>query len=172
MRSRSASRAAIPRRPFRIRPTVSSHPANAQGPQVMVVADEDVAKLWPSAPAFSGSTTSPTSTAPCRSRPSRWRGSTRMAPPQPPMMGCHQPSERFKGPSSRSPGSRRDCGSSISRIRSHRESRILRIGFAAGLQPRILQRRHHRRSGPVLFDRPPARRRCDRDLGTLISGIQ
>jgi len=102
-------------------------PQTLKGRRVMVVADEDVAKLWPSAPAFTWIYDITNEYCPVPISTFQVEGLDPDGAPQPPMMGCHQPSERSRGPSSRSPGSRRDCGSSISRIRSHRESRILRI---------------------------------------------
>lgn len=72
-------------------------PQKLRGRDIMVVADEDVAKLWPSAPAFAWiyditNEQSPVSIA-------TWQvpGLDVDGSPQPPMTGCHQPSERFIG---------------------------------------------------------------------------
>jgi hypothetical protein len=72
-------------------------PELLKGRRIMVVADEDVAKLRPAAPAFAwiydiSDERMPTSIA-------TWQveGLDPDGQPQPPMMGCHQPSERFKG---------------------------------------------------------------------------
>lgn len=72
-------------------------PTPLKGRTIMVVADEDVAKLWPAAPAFTWiyditDERMPTSIA-------TWQveGLDPDGQPQPPMMGCHQPSERFNG---------------------------------------------------------------------------
>lgn len=72
-------------------------PELLKGRRIMVVADEDVAKLWPAAPAFTWiyditEERMPTSIA-------TWQveGLDPDGAPQPPMMGCHQPSERFNG---------------------------------------------------------------------------
>ena len=72
-------------------------PEPLKGRNIMVVADEDVAKLWPAAPAFAWiyditEERMPTSIA-------TWQveGLDPDGQPQPPMMGCHQPSERFNG---------------------------------------------------------------------------
>jgi hypothetical protein len=72
-------------------------PELLKGRRIMVVADEDVAKLRPAAPAFAwiydiSEERMPTSIA-------TWQvdGLDPDGQPQPPMMGCHQPSERFKG---------------------------------------------------------------------------
>ncbi len=68
-----------------------------KGRDILVVADEDVAKLWPTAPAFTWiyditQETCPTPVATFQVEELDTDGS-----PQQPMTGCHQPSERFIG---------------------------------------------------------------------------
>jgi hypothetical protein len=63
----------------------------------MVVADEDVAKLWPAAPAFAWIYDITNETCPIPISTFQVEGLDKDGSPQPPMMGCHQPSERFKG---------------------------------------------------------------------------
>tara|TARA_B100000745_G_scaffold91326_1_gene57303 strand:- start:664 stop:1791 length:1128 start_codon:yes stop_codon:yes gene_type:complete len=77
--------------------TCLAMPERLKGRDVMVVADEDVAKLWECAPAFTW-----IYDITCESNPIPI--STFQVPdldldgsPQPPMMGCHQPSERIAG---------------------------------------------------------------------------
>ena len=65
--------------------------------RIMVVADEDVAKLWPAAPAFTWiyditNEATPTSIATFQVAALAANGG-----PQPPFTGCHQPSERLNG---------------------------------------------------------------------------
>lgn len=68
-----------------------------KGRDIMIVADEDVAKLYPSAPAFTWiyDITDETRPTPI----STWQvpGLDLDGSPQPPMTGCHQPSERVSG---------------------------------------------------------------------------
>ncbi|WP_457937862.1 LVIVD repeat-containing protein [Mesorhizobium sp. 10J20-29] len=54
-------------------------PQDLKGRRIMVVADEDVAKLHPSPPLSPGSTTLPTRPTRCQSRPSRFPASTSTA---------------------------------------------------------------------------------------------
>jgi hypothetical protein len=72
-------------------------PQKLKGRDIMVVADEDVAKLRPCAPAFTWiyDITNETQPLPI----STWQvpGLDKDGAPQPAMTGCHQPSERFKG---------------------------------------------------------------------------
>ncbi|MFV0245482.1 MAG: LVIVD repeat-containing protein [Qingshengfaniella sp.] len=72
-------------------------PAPIKGRDIMVVADEDVAKLYPSAPAFTWiyDITDERTPIPI----STWQvpGLDTDGSPQDPMTGCHQPSERFSG---------------------------------------------------------------------------
>lgn len=72
-------------------------PEPLKGRQVMVVADEDVAKLWPSAPAFTWVYDITNEHNPCAISTFQVEGLDVDGAPQPPMMGCHQPSERFEG---------------------------------------------------------------------------
>jgi hypothetical protein len=68
-----------------------------KGRKVMVVADEDVAKLWPAAPAFTWIYDITNEYCPVPISTFQVAGLDPDGAPQPPMMGCHQPSERFKG---------------------------------------------------------------------------
>jgi hypothetical protein len=63
----------------------------------MVVADEDVAKLYPSAPAFTWVYDISNERLPIPISTFQVEGVDRDGSPQPPMTGCHQPSERFSG---------------------------------------------------------------------------
>ncbi len=96
------------------RPTVVSHlnsspafphpthtclpiPQILKGRRIMVVADEDVAKLRPSPPAFTWIYDITDETNPLPIATWQVEGLDPDGAPQPPMMGCHQPSERFSG---------------------------------------------------------------------------
>ena len=68
-----------------------------KGRRIMVVADEDVAKLRPSPPAFAWIYDITDETNPLPIATYQVQGLDPDGAPQPPMMGCHQPSERFKG---------------------------------------------------------------------------
>lgn len=72
-------------------------PAPLMGRKVMVVADEDVAKLWPAPPAFAWVYDITEERLPLPIATIRVAGVDRDGSPQPPMTGCHQPSERFHG---------------------------------------------------------------------------
>ena len=72
-------------------------PTPLKGRKIMVVADEDVAKLRPSAPAFTWIYDITEERCPVPISTFQVPGLDRDGAPQPPMMGCHQPSERFKG---------------------------------------------------------------------------
>jgi hypothetical protein len=72
-------------------------PQTLKGRKVMVVADEDVAKLWPSAPAFAWVYDITNERCPVPISTFQVEGLDPDGAPQPPFMGCHQPSERFKG---------------------------------------------------------------------------
>jgi hypothetical protein len=72
-------------------------PAPLKGRRVMVVADEDVAKLWPAAPAFTWIYDITNENYPLPIATWQVEGLDPDGAPQPPMMGCHQPSERFSG---------------------------------------------------------------------------
>jgi hypothetical protein len=72
-------------------------PQALKGRKVMVVADEDVAKLWPSAPSFTWIYDITNEHCPVPISTFQVEGLDPDGAPQPPFMGCHQPSERFKG---------------------------------------------------------------------------
>jgi hypothetical protein len=72
-------------------------PQQLKGRNVMVVADEDVAKLRPAAPAFSWVYDITDETLPTPIATINVAGVDIDGRPQPPMTGCHQPSERFSG---------------------------------------------------------------------------
>jgi hypothetical protein len=72
-------------------------PTTLKGRRVMVVADEDVAKLWPSAPSFTWIYDITNEHCPVPISTFQVAGLDPDGAPQPPFMGCHQPSERFSG---------------------------------------------------------------------------
>ncbi len=72
-------------------------PEPVRGRRIMVVADEDVAKLRPSPPAFSWVYDITDETQPMPIATIQVPGLDPDGAPQPPMTGCHQPSERFHG---------------------------------------------------------------------------
>jgi hypothetical protein len=72
-------------------------PRPLKGRRIMVVADEDVAKLRPSPPAFAWIYDITDETNPLPISTFQVPGLDPDGAPQPPMTGCHQPSERFKG---------------------------------------------------------------------------
>jgi hypothetical protein len=72
-------------------------PAPLKGRRVMVMADEDVAKLWPAPPAFTWIYDITNERCPTPIATFQVEGLDPDGAPQPPMMGCHQPSERFRG---------------------------------------------------------------------------
>jgi hypothetical protein len=72
-------------------------PEPLKGRRIMVVADEDVAKVWPAAPAFAWIYDITDEARPTAIATYQVEGLDTDGAPQPPMMGCHQPSERFKG---------------------------------------------------------------------------
>ncbi len=72
-------------------------PQPVKGRRIMVVADEDVAKLWPAAPAFTWIYDITQEALPVPIATWQVAGLDPDGAPQPPMMGCHQPSERFSG---------------------------------------------------------------------------
>lgn len=72
-------------------------PTPLKGRKIMVVADEDVAKLWPAAPAFTWIYDITDERIPTSIATWQVEGLDPDGQPQPPMMGCHQPSERFNG---------------------------------------------------------------------------
>ena len=72
-------------------------PQPLKGRDIMVVADEDVAKLYPAAPAFTWIYDITVETLPTPIATFQVEGIHGDGAPQPPMTGCHQPSERFAG---------------------------------------------------------------------------
>ncbi|WP_343225696.1 hypothetical protein [Oricola nitratireducens] len=72
-------------------------PQPLKGRNIMVVADEDVAKLHPSPPSFAWIYDITDETNPLPISTFQVPGIDPDGAPQPPMTGCHQPSERFKG---------------------------------------------------------------------------
>lgn len=72
-------------------------PQDIKGRRIMVVADEDVAKLRPSAPSFAWIYDITDETNPLSISTFQVPGLNTDGAPQPPMIGCHQPSERFRG---------------------------------------------------------------------------
>jgi hypothetical protein len=72
-------------------------PTKLKGRDVMIVADEDVAKLRPSPPAFAWIYDITSERQPTPIATFQVPGLDGDGAPQPPMMGCHQPSERFHG---------------------------------------------------------------------------
>jgi len=72
-------------------------PQPLKGRRVMVVADEDVAKLRPSAPSFSWVYDITMEQLPVPIATFQVPGLDADGKPQPPMTGCHQPSERLRG---------------------------------------------------------------------------
>jgi hypothetical protein len=77
--------------------TVLPIPQELKGRRIMVVADEDVAKLCPAAPAFTWIYDITDETNPLSIATWQVEGLDPDGAPQPQMMGCHQPSERFAG---------------------------------------------------------------------------
>ena len=65
--------------------------------RILVVADEDVAKLWPAAPAFTWVYDITNEAAPTAISTFQVDGIDEDGAPQPAMTGCHQPSERLAG---------------------------------------------------------------------------
>jgi hypothetical protein len=72
-------------------------PQPLKGRNIMVVADEDVAKLRPSPPAFTWIYDITVETQPFPIATFQVAGLDKDGSPQPAMTGCHQPSERFMG---------------------------------------------------------------------------
>jgi hypothetical protein len=68
-----------------------------KGRDILLVADEDVAKLRPHAPAFTWVYDVTDETKPVAIATFQVAGLDVDGSPQPPMTGCHQPSERFNG---------------------------------------------------------------------------
>ncbi len=72
-------------------------PRKLRGRDVMIVADEDVAKLWPSSPSFAWVYDVTNEATPVSIATYQVAGLDIDGSPQPPMTGCHQPSERLVG---------------------------------------------------------------------------
>jgi len=72
-------------------------PQPLKGRKIMIVADEDVAKLRPSPPAFTWIYDITEERLPLPIATFQVPGLDPDGAPQPPMTGCHQPSERFTG---------------------------------------------------------------------------
>jgi len=72
-------------------------PELQKGRKIMVVADEDVAKLWPAPPAFTWVYDITVERMPTPIATWQVEGIDPDGAPQDPMTGCHQPSERFSG---------------------------------------------------------------------------
>lgn len=72
-------------------------PQDLKGRRIMVVADEDVAKLRPAPPSFAWIYDITEETNPLPISTFQVPGIDPDGAPQPPMTGCHQPSERFTG---------------------------------------------------------------------------
>ena len=72
-------------------------PDKLKGRDIMIVADEDVAKLWPHAPAFTWVYDITQETCPTPISTFQVEGLDTSGAPQEAMTGCHQPSERFLG---------------------------------------------------------------------------
>jgi hypothetical protein len=75
--------------------TLLTMPEPLKGRKVMLVADEDVDKRWPSAPAFLWIYDITNENAPVPISTFQVAGIDTDGAAQPPMTGCHQPSERF-----------------------------------------------------------------------------
>jgi hypothetical protein len=72
-------------------------PEPLKGRRIMLVADEDVAKLRPAPPSFAWIYDITDETNPLSIATFQAPGLDPDGAPQPPMMGCHQPSERLNG---------------------------------------------------------------------------
>ena len=72
-------------------------PGKLKGRDILLVADEDVAKLRPSPPAYAWVYDISVEEQPMPIATFQVPGLDTDGAPQPPMMGCHQPSERFYG---------------------------------------------------------------------------
>lgn len=77
--------------------TLLAMPEPLKGRRVMMVADEDVDKRWPAAPAFMWMYDITNEAAPVPIGTFQVAGIDPDGAPQPKMTGCHQPSERFSG---------------------------------------------------------------------------
>jgi hypothetical protein len=72
-------------------------PDPLKGRNIMIVADEDVAKLWPSPPSIAWTYDITQEQMPVPISTFQVPGLDKDGSPQPAMTGCHQPSERFVG---------------------------------------------------------------------------
>ena len=72
-------------------------PKPLKGRNIMVVADEDVAKLWPAPPSFTWTYDITQERLPVPISTFQVPDLDKDGSPQPAMTGCHQPSERFSG---------------------------------------------------------------------------
>jgi hypothetical protein len=72
-------------------------PQSLKGRKIMIVADEDVAKLWPAPPSFGWTYDITQEQLPVSISTFQVPGVDTDGTPQPSMTGCHQPSERFTG---------------------------------------------------------------------------
>jgi hypothetical protein len=72
-------------------------PEPLRGRRIMLVADEDVAKLWPAPPSFAWVYDITQEQFPVSIATYQVPGLDVDGSPQPPMTGCHQPSERSRG---------------------------------------------------------------------------
>lgn len=77
--------------------TCLTFPEKIKGREIMIVADEDVAKLWECPPAFTWIYDITNEQQPIPISTFQVDGLDVDGSPQPPMMGCHQPSERLTG---------------------------------------------------------------------------
>lgn len=77
--------------------TCLPYPAPLKGRRVLIVADEDVAKLWPAAPAFTWFYDITDERMPTPISTFQVPGIDPDGAPQEAMTGCHQPSERLNG---------------------------------------------------------------------------
>ena len=143
-------------------------PHTLKGRRIMVVADEDVAKLWPSPPAFAWIYDITDERCPIPISTIHVDGVDKDGSPQPDMTGCHQPSDRFTGDvvpfawfahglrlvDVADPFAPREVGRYVP-------------DPPEGHARRLLQRCHRGRPRPPLPDRPPARCRHHRDRRVL-----
>ncbi len=72
-------------------------PDTLHGRRIMVMADEDVAKLWPHAPAFTWIVDITNENLPLPIATFQVEGLEGEGAPQDPFTGCHQPSDRYAG---------------------------------------------------------------------------
>jgi len=77
--------------------TCLAMPSKQKGRDILLVADEDVAKLWDCEPAFCWVYDISNEACPIPISTYQVPGLNTDGSPQPPMTGCHQPSERIEG---------------------------------------------------------------------------